>query len=78
MRPYVVLLLLCFVGGSLQAQILAKRPIQFDDYATLASITDLALSADGKYVAYSEGRWSKAEDNRRTDLWVMAKASPFA
>ena len=45
--------------------------ITLDDYFTLAAITELAVSPDGKHVAYCEGRWDKADD-RKTDLWVVA------
>ena len=46
--------------------------ITIDDFATLATITELAISSDGKQVAYCEARWDKVEDNRRADLWVVA------
>ncbi len=42
-----------------------------DDYFTLASITEVAVSPDGKYVAYCEARWDKGDDSRKTDLWVV-------
>jgi Tol biopolymer transport system component len=42
-----------------------------DDYFTLATITEVALSADANRVAYCEGRWDKADDARKTDLWVV-------
>ena len=41
------------------------------DYATLATITEIVVSPDGKRVAYCEARWDKAEDNRKSDLWVV-------
>lgn len=65
--------------GPACGQMGAKQPIQLDDYASLAAITDLTLSSDGKWIAYSEARWSKGEDNRRTDLWIVpsnGKESP--
>ena len=43
-----------------------------EDYVTLAAITEVVLSPDGKQVAYCEGRWDKADDSRKTDLWVVA------
>src|ERR1700678_2736497 len=43
-----------------------------DDYFTLASITEVAVSPDGRYVAYCEARWDKSDDGRKTDLWVVA------
>ncbi len=43
-----------------------------DDYSTLNAITEIAVSPDGKQVAYCLGTWDKAEDNRKTDLWVIS------
>jgi Tol biopolymer transport system component len=42
-----------------------------EDYFTLATITEVSVSPDGKQVAYCEGRWDKADDGRKTDLWVV-------
>ncbi|CAN5623378.1 hypothetical protein BH11PLA2_BH11PLA2_35300 [soil metagenome] len=42
------------------------------DYFTLATITEVAVSPDGKHVAYAEARWDKADDQRKGDLWVLA------
>src|SRR5262245_32042675 len=71
LRPVALLLL---VTTPLAAQPAAVRDhaITVDDYATLAAITQFAVSPDGSQVAYCEGRWDKAEDNRKTDLWVVA------
>jgi dipeptidyl aminopeptidase/acylaminoacyl peptidase len=49
-----------------------EHAITLDDYATLAIITELAVSPDGKHVAYCEGRWDKTDDLRKTDLWIVA------
>jgi len=43
-----------------------------DDYASVALITELAVSPDGKQVAYCLATWDVKADNRRTDLWVVA------
>jgi dipeptidyl aminopeptidase/acylaminoacyl peptidase len=43
-----------------------------EDYFSLATITELAVSPDGAHVAYCEARWDKADDGRKTDLWVVA------
>lgn len=43
-----------------------------DDYFTLNTITEIAVSPDGKHVAYALAVWDKAEDNRKSDLWVIA------
>src|SRR5262245_3156949 len=36
-----------------------------EDYFSLATITDLAVSADGKHVAYCEARWDKKANDRK-------------
>ena len=46
--------------------------VTLDDYFTLATITELAVSPDGKAVAYTVATWDKADDDRKTDLWVVA------
>ncbi|VTU02255.1 peptidase s9 : Peptidase S9 prolyl oligopeptidase active site domain protein OS=Ferrimonas balearica (strain DSM 9799 / CCM 4581 / PAT) GN=Fbal_3674 PE=4 SV=1: Gmad1: Peptidase_S9 [Gemmataceae bacterium] len=42
-----------------------------DDYASVNTITEIAVSPDGKRVAYCLATWDKKADNRRTDLWVV-------
>jgi dipeptidyl aminopeptidase/acylaminoacyl peptidase len=41
------------------------------DYASVNTITEIALSPDGKQVAYCLATWDKKADNRRTELWVV-------
>lgn len=43
-----------------------------EDYFSLATITEVAVSPDGKFVAFGEARWSKEDDLRKGDLWVIA------
>src|SRR5579883_644763 len=43
-----------------------------DDYVTVAMITELAMSPNGSRVAYCDSRWDKADDKRKSDLWVVA------
>jgi dipeptidyl aminopeptidase/acylaminoacyl peptidase len=71
LRPLILWLALV---APLAAQPAAVRDhaITVDDYATLAAITQFAVSPDGSQVTYCEGRWDRAEDNRRTDLWVVS------
>jgi dipeptidyl aminopeptidase/acylaminoacyl peptidase len=54
------------------AQPARNHEITIDDYATLATIRELAVSPDGKFVAYTEARWDKADDLSKTNLWVVA------
>ena len=49
-----------------------QRAITPDDYFSLAAVTELAVSPDGKHVAYSEARWDQPTDDRKADLWVVA------
>jgi dipeptidyl aminopeptidase/acylaminoacyl peptidase len=48
-----------------------KRAVTPDDYFSLALVTELAVSPDGKYVAYPEARWHQPTDDRKADLWVV-------
>jgi dipeptidyl aminopeptidase/acylaminoacyl peptidase len=54
------------------AQPARTHDITLEDYGTLATIRELAVSPDGKFVAYTEARWDKADDLSKTDLWVVA------
>lgn len=54
------------------ADVARTHDITIDDYETLAMIRELAVSPDGKFVAYTEARWDKGDDLQKTDLWVVA------
>ena len=69
MRTAVVALLLLAVPLVAQERTHTVVP---DDYFTLNAITEIAVSPDGKQVAYALAVWDKAEDNRRSDVWVIA------
>ena len=45
--------------------------ITVHDYFTQADLFDLAVSPDGKRVAYTEGRWQESTNDRKTDMWVV-------
>ena len=66
------LMLVLFVSAPAIAQPQRDHAITIDDYATLATIRELAVSPDGKQVAYTEARWDKADDLSKTNLWVVA------
>ncbi len=74
--PFLLALLL---GASvpLSAQE-ASHQVTLEDYATLNGILEVSVSPDGKWVAYNLAVWDKAEDNRKSDLWVVPvdKSSP--
>lgn len=50
--------------------------ITVDDYLTVHLITDCAVSADGKQVAYTELRWADRDEPRATHLWVVGTQDP--
>ena len=52
--------------------------ITIDDYFTQADILQIASAPDFSHVAYTEGRWQKTTDDRKTDLWVVETAKPVA
>lgn len=75
MRPLSTLcLFILLVSGGIQSPLAAQErthDITPEDYATVNTITEIALSPDGKQVAYCLATWDKKADNRRTDLWVV-------
>ena len=65
--------LLILTPVHLQAQTpQAKRAITIDDYFTQADLFQVAYSKDN--IAYTEGRWQEATDDRKTDLWVVPRS----
>jgi len=48
-----------------------RHTIVVDDYFTVASLNELAISSIAKSVVYAEGRWLEATNNRKSDLWVV-------
>ncbi|AMV28466.1 Prolyl endopeptidase precursor [Gemmata sp. SH-PL17] len=41
------------------------------DYATVNTINEIAVSPDGKQVAYALATWDKKSDRRASELWVV-------
>ncbi|HET6574944.1 MAG TPA: S9 family peptidase [Fimbriiglobus sp.] len=48
-----------------------KRAVTPEDYFSVALVAEVAVSPDGKSVAYPEARWQKSTDDRKADLWVV-------
>ena len=46
--------------------------ITIDDYFTLAAVSELAVSPDGRQVAYTESRWQKPDQERQTSIWIVS------
>src|SRR5204862_351335 len=42
------------------------------DPLTVNTATEIAVSPDGKHVAFCLATWKEATDDRKTDLWVVA------
>ena len=49
----------------------ASRPMSFDDLVKLRRLTAVAVSPDGKYLAYTQGVPDKAANRIQYELWVM-------
>lgn len=72
LRFLALVLPLCLVGPA-AAQPAPKRThdITVADYFTQADLFAVALSPDGNFIAYTEGRWQQSTDDRKADLWVV-------
>jgi dipeptidyl aminopeptidase/acylaminoacyl peptidase len=71
MRCLLVTLVLILSSVVLAQDVLRTHDVVPDDYFTLNAITEIAVSPDGKHVAYCLGTWDKTDDSRKTDLWVV-------
>lgn len=76
MRRTLACLFLVALAAALAPRDTAAQPaplhdITPDDYASVATVTELAVSPDGSHVAYCLATWDEKADNRRTDLWVV-------
>ncbi len=67
MRSSIVLLLIAVPAFAQER----THDITPADYAGISAITEIAVSPDGKQVAYGLAVWDKAEDNRRSDVWIV-------
>ncbi|WP_439625770.1 S9 family peptidase [Gemmata sp.] len=70
-RASALLLLVTLAAVGRAAPPERTHDITPDDYASVNTITEIAVSPDGKRVAYCLATWDKKADNRRTDLWVV-------
>ena len=70
-RVFALFLVVSLAGVGLGAPPERTHDITPDDYASVNTITEIAVSPDGKQVAYCLATWDKKGDNRRTDLWVV-------
>lgn len=52
-----------------------KRPIEIDDYFTLANISNCRVSPDDRHVAYIESRWDVPHKDRFSEIWLLDLAT---
>ncbi len=71
MRRALVLCLFVAVGRLSAAPPERTHDITPADYASVNTIAEIALSPDGKQVAYTLATWDKKADKRATELWVV-------
>lgn len=71
MRRALVPLLFVLAIGRLTAAPERTHTITPADYATVNQITEIALSPNGKQVAYSLAGWDAKADRRTSSLWVV-------
>jgi Tol biopolymer transport system component len=45
--------------------------ITIDDLFTLGWLTECATSRDGRYIAFTQGRWLESADDRKKDVWLI-------
>ncbi len=70
-RAFVLCLFVAAVGRLSAAPPERTHDIVPTDYASVNAITEIALSPDGKQVAYCLATWDKKSDKRATELWVV-------
>lgn len=71
MRRLLPLVVLLVAGRLAAAPPERTHDITPADYASVNTITEIALSPDGKQVAYTLATWDVKGDKRTTDLWVV-------
>src|SRR6478735_9001703 len=71
MRHVLTIVTLLLFSSFVSAQPKRTHTITPDDYASIATVTELAVSPDGKQVAYCLATWDVKSDRRSTDLWVV-------
>lgn len=53
-------------------QVIESNPsITTDDYFSLSYLSSCAISPNGTYTAWTEGRWDEELDKRNTDIWIV-------
>lgn len=68
----VAMLVVFIVANGAYAQVAPPtHTITLDDYFTLSALTQVAVSPDGKQIAFTEARWDSSDDQRKSDVWII-------
>lgn len=67
MTTFLVLVMTASFAGTVER----THTIDAEDYFSIAGITGIALSPDGKTAAWTEMRWDVEADGRNTELWTI-------
>lgn len=70
-RLMLTTLLVLAVTTSLAGAGERTHKIEAEDYFSIAGITGIAMSPDGKTAAWTEMRWDVEADGRKTELWAV-------
>jgi dipeptidyl aminopeptidase/acylaminoacyl peptidase len=70
-RAFALFLFVSLFAGNAARSQERTHDITPEDYASVNTITEIAVSPDGKRVAYCLATWDKKADNRRSNLWVV-------
>jgi dipeptidyl aminopeptidase/acylaminoacyl peptidase len=62
----------CLALGSAAQAAEPLHDVTIDDYFSLASVPQFAVSPDGVCVVYCDARWQASTDDRQTDLWIVS------
>ncbi len=77
MRPMIrlltIILLSLLTGTAPAAATDRTHTIVPEDYFGLTSLGNLAVSPDGRLVAYTESRWGEGDAGRKQELWLVAR-----
>ncbi len=62
---------LLMIGTPTLAATVRDHQIEAEDYFDITVLGNVSVSPDGSRVAYSESRWGRGKEGRRTELWVV-------
>nr|MDQ3329372.1 S9 family peptidase [Planctomycetota bacterium] len=69
-RLFAVLLLCC--SHSVAADAPRTHDITIDDVFSIAYLSGVQISPDGKQAVYTDSRWEPPREKRNSDLWLVA------